>query len=737
MRKFTHYTAALMLLIIFFTTPGVFGQGLFKEMSVGYVRWKIVDSADEGEGSWGWGEHRAYYDGYDLGLVSSKAFMMASTNWTDEEGTVWPIKASGHGQWETNDRQIIMPVPDAAQWTIHKYLRYTPPTLIVDGSYVSDPFPLNGSDHVDPGRLPGTSDGLIESFNNTDMGVSFRQRIIGFSQKNHNKYIIREHVFINTGNTDLDPEIELPGQTVTGFYFLKQLRPQEWPTRPWVSMVGQYPGDPIRMMYAYSSREVTRETGQNQDDFGATDVNFEDYGDVWTGKMKQPFFWGEQVVFASESPANFNTDDVNQPHATSFVDVDFPSFTFHTRNMTTTQRENLYEVMENGAKNIEGILWPELAGTKPGTHHGVPLDQRGFRSITEMESFGYSASGAYSIGPYNLAFGDSIKIVIAECYGSISALKSIEVGKAWEANAATWGDNTPGGATEKLPQQYEDHPDLYESDDGKSTVNNWAKDNWVYSGFDSLMETAKAAKWAYENNLNVPQAPRAPSFEVKSLPEGIRIAWGSESEVDDFAGYRVYRAVGDFFPNIPVGSQNPIGVWEEIFACGEGTNNALTNEYLDANAQPQVSYYYAVTAFDDGSGNGPDYHGRSESLESTYIQNYTTQGASLLGEAGTLDEIVIAPNPYNLSAVDKNFPGEPNKLVFFNVPSKCTIRIFTETGDLVKVIEHEGGGSVPWGKIPQDQLATDIGQIVVSGVYIAHIETPDGNSSIRKFVVVR
>jgi len=124
-------------------------------------------------------------------------------------------------------------------------------------------------------------------------------------------------------------------------------------------------------------------------------------------------------------------------------------------------------------------------------------------------------------------------------------------------------------------------------------------------------------------------------------------------------------------------------------------------------------------------------------LESTIFQTYTTQGASLLGEAGTLEEVVIAPNPYNLSAVDKNFPGEENKIVFFNVPSKCTIRIFTETGDLVRVIEHEGGGSVPWGKIRQDHLATDIGQIVVSGIYIAHIETPDGKSSVRKFVVVR
>jgi hypothetical protein len=722
---------AVILVIIFLASPELFPQGIKKEMGVTYVRWKITDSADEGEGSWGWGESKSWYFGFEGGGVNStKAVMMGCVNWTDANGTDWPLWISGHGQWEVDDLLGVMPVPDAEGWTIHRYYSTQPPAITVDGVRWDDPYPLNFSDHVDPDKVPGTADGLIESYINSDMGVSIHQRVIGSSQKNHNKYILREYIFKNTGNTDINPDIELPNQTIEGFYFLKQLRAVDGPQRPWQSAIGQYPGEELRVMYAYGQRE-----NEEIDDFGGSNTALSDEY-TWRGQLNRPFFWGEQVVFASAAPNDFTNDDLNQPHSTMYLDVDFEGFTFQSRNMTTDQKELLYQAMEEGAVNMEGIFWPELSGTKPGTHHGIPMDQRGFRTVEEMEGYGFSPSIAYSVGPYDLAFGDSIKIVIAELLGTISPEVGFEIGTAWTKNEAEWGDMNPGGATDILPPQYTVNPDLLESSDGRSTVNNWAKDNWVYTGYDSLIEAAKAAKWAYDNNYNIPQPPKAPDFEVKSLPDNIRISWGSNSE-DDFAGYRVYRALGSYYPHVPEDQTILVGAWEKVFECGEGTANPLTNEWYDTGAQRGNAYYYAVSAFDDGTGNGNDYNGPAGSLESSLLLNYTTQSAFLVKEGGTLDDIVVVPNPYNLSAGDNNFPGEPNKIMFFNVPSVCTIRIFTETGDLVRVIEHEGGGDKPWGDIPQEHQATDIGQIVVSGIYIAHIETPDGASTVRKFVVVR
>jgi hypothetical protein len=84
--------------------------------------------------------------------------------------------------------------------------------------------------------------------------------------------------------------------------------------------------------------------------------------------------------------------------------------------------------------------------------------------------------------------------------------------------------------------------------------------------------------------------------------------------------------------------------------------------------------------------------------------------------------------------------------MFLNIPPFCTIRIFTERGDLINTLEHsDGSGDEAWN------LITTSRQTVVSGVYIAHIEvTQDftdpesgtqvfkkGDSQIVKFAVVR
>ncbi len=98
----------------------------------------------------------------------------------------------------------------------------------------------------------------------------------------------------------------------------------------------------------------------------------------------------------------------------------------------------------------------------------------------------------------------------------------------------------------------------------------------------------------------------------------------------------------------------------------------------------------------------------------------------------------MVPNPYNIGAEDLQYVGEPDKIIFMNVPPVCTIKIYTVRGDLVKVIEHtDGSGDQPWGDIPNEHMASQSHQIPVSGLYIAYIETPEGESTIVKFAIVR
>lgn len=118
-------------------------------------------------------------------------------------------------------------------------------------------------------------------------------------------------------------------------------------------------------------------------------------------------------------------------------------------------------------------------------------------------------------------------------------------------------------------------------------------------------------------------------------------------------------------------------------------------------------------------------NGSSVSVPPTVVSPYKTRG----------DAIRVVPNPYSIGASANvlRFPGEPDKIAFFNIPGNCSIKIFTELGELIKEIDHnDGSGDAYWNSV------TSSGQVVVSGVYIVVIEDRDrGDRYIKKFVVIR
>ncbi|MFA6438786.1 MAG: hypothetical protein WCX28_05715, partial [Bacteriovoracaceae bacterium] len=104
-----------------------------------------------------------------------------------------------------------------------------------------------------------------------------------------------------------------------------------------------------------------------------------------------------------------------------------------------------------------------------------------------------------------------------------------------------------------------------------------------------------------------------------------------------------------------------------------------------------------------------------------------------------LNKISVVPNPYISAAkwerrsLYQSGRGD-RKIDFINLPAECTVKIFTESGALVKIIDKEyseTNGSVSW------DLISDDGMEAAFGLYIYHVKVPNGGEHIGKFAVIK
>ncbi len=105
-----------------------------------------------------------------------------------------------------------------------------------------------------------------------------------------------------------------------------------------------------------------------------------------------------------------------------------------------------------------------------------------------------------------------------------------------------------------------------------------------------------------------------------------------------------------------------------------------------------------------------------------------------------LDKVRIVPNPYYITTEVQPNPYQAY-IYFTKLPSKCTIDIYTVTGDLVRTINHEEVTAS--SQYNDSQFAFDTwdlfsrnGQRVQSQTFVAVISTPNGEQSVQKFSVV-
>ena len=95
-----------------------------------------------------------------------------------------------------------------------------------------------------------------------------------------------------------------------------------------------------------------------------------------------------------------------------------------------------------------------------------------------------------------------------------------------------------------------------------------------------------------------------------------------------------------------------------------------------------------------------------------------------------LQAIRVVPNPF--IAANEITRGEGRQRIqFTNLPPQATIRIYTISGNLVRILEHgDGSGTEEW------DVRTRFDLLVASGNYYYHVTTPDGRTHLGRFAVI-
>ncbi|HTY57774.1 MAG TPA: hypothetical protein VMF59_03115 [Bacteroidota bacterium] len=631
----------------------------------------------------------AYYKYQDVEAASG--LWIGVTNWKDVSGKTWAQKVVHVGP-RVNGLNEFFPV------TFKTVSRFAPPQVFADGNPSTGGAPLSNTT-IDPTLK---CDRMIINIDNTAIGLTMTRKILAWSQTYNDNYFIYEYTFTNTGQIDATAAAPLSTQTLTGLYVFIQSRyactydgsqeignPTSWGINTMNDVRGDgVKPDPVGQQFRcrYSWQGLFP-TFTKYDNIGAPMFTpaapASDPADT-AGRLAAAQFVGTVTLHADKS-ATDSTDDVTQPSTTTYFGSD-------EKNNPPTSLNSQFDV------NFMAAEYAVMSSGHTNPRHADKVQPNGaFDVPTGDPSLGTSGgfSSADGYGPYTLAPGQSIHIVCAEGVAGLSHEACVRVGRAFKA--AGGGVGTPAAK---------------------------AKNDSVLTGRDSLFQTFARARANYTSGYNIPQAPLPPkTFNVVSAGDGVDVSWDVYGGDPLLQGFRLYRA-----------RDRSDGTYTLVASFG-----AAARSYKDTALSRGFDYFYYLVSVGapvaaDPSGSTPV----GALLTSNRIMSQTYDKVNLLRSSVETPQppIRIVPNPYSIASDVASLRfgfREADRIAFFNIPGQCKIKVYTETGELIKEILHtNGSGDEYWNS------NTSSGQVIVSGVYIVVFENmKTGERVIRKLAVIR
>ena len=619
-------------------------------------------------------------------MEAAKGLWIGAKNFTDEVAN-WPYRVIHVGPRVSGVGEIF-------PTKMKMYSKFEPPVVEVDG-VVSEQETVE-IDSINP-AMP--YDRLIINEVNNLLGLTMHRKIFQFSDPYFDNFIVQEYTYTNTGNTDKDADIELPDndlQDVVIYYNYRWAMCAEtryvigngsgWGmnTMNDVRGDGLYPdppGEEFRTAFAWHgfwpSRIVT------YDNMGAPIWVPDGPGyvakDDTVGRLGAPQFMGVLTLHADKS-ATDPTDDLTLPY-TRHEGSDIPPYSandaFNLGKMTgeyklMTREDNVAEQRMRHAY----VVHPAAIGKDFSEF----ANQRNPPEIGTPG--GYSST--LTFGPYQIPFGESIRFVIVEGAAGLSREKCVEIGKLYK----------------------------------RGLISDVEKNVEFLKGKDSLMQTWQRVSSLYQNDWNLSGELKPPSsFSVKSDAGRISLKWDVYEDDPNVTGFEIYRATGKY---------------DSTYYLVH-TADRSARAFADTTPVRGLDYYYYILTLGQDDPGDPSLNIPPHKRRSSRYYTQTYDPAQLRRAAQLSSEIRVVPNPYNISASQQLSFSGADQLAFFGVPANCTIKIYSELGELIDTIEkNDPSGDVRWFS------ETSSKQIIVSGIYIAVItDNVTGEKFITKFAVIR
>lgn len=593
-------------------------------------------------------------------------------------------------------------------------------------------YPLLSSGELNPSYNPDEAEEIITSQWTTNTGITVSRTSRAWSYPGYNQFIIYEYEFQNSTPDTLSEAFISWTYAFAPSMFGYQRKFNRWAegdyrtqafgrfdlTR-WMSYNHERNGRPDTVLFDFWSQEGDR-GGLNSPQAVGLMVLHYDYEHLGLR--------GQTNLYVSDEDARViwdSNDKVKQPYLLRFENGNL----YYTK--ITAWLDNQTRKCSPFRGHADSLNFPENNCYWLGR----------VKSSYKL-AFNQPVNRGYGFGPYTLAPGEVAKFTVAEVvgYGPGRASDTVYT----DLGGSTLGSNETGSGRHPVPSWYNEisYPEVQNPNSmGSNYLQThplpWYVDPEVVSirdAADRVIQTYTGqplVKWdsrqfepkdtpekgVYAINIPVP----APVISIENTSSAVnKIIWGPQVEE-----FNTPRLNAPFSHYLVMRALDPQGPWTLIDSVGKRDLRYFKDSVYvvsDEKSDLGVDVFYAVYSVDET--------GRKSGF--TNMTYHVTQAPS----APVLEKVYVVPNPLVITNGRSGSAGGgdvSDQIGFFGLTKRCTIKIFSFSGQLIQTIEHDGDAysEVSWFQISRNH------QMISSGVYFFVVQDAETGKHVKgKFVII-